>query len=283
MSVLLSKFKSSYLFQVLRKVKYRNKRKGLANKAKLTLGELESILIENFEIQQGDSLIIHCGFGFLNADFSPADLISVLKKLVGVDGHIMMPFYPPGLSKDWASAKRVFDSENVRCSTGILAQEFSRDPDVAISHHPIKAVIVWGEGAEQLCSGHENCEYPFDRESPYYNFSQLPNSKSIGLGVRNCAMFHCAEDVYEVNKDYLYNKDKAELSVLISKKQVATPTFYHHGNVNLITPSAFIDRDCAEVVHSEAINSVVFYALNNDELLNSCRNLFLKGNNRSCL
>jgi aminoglycoside N3'-acetyltransferase len=282
MSILLSKFKSSYLFQVLRKIKYRNKRKDLANETKLNIGELESILIERFKIQQGDSLIIHCGFGFLNADFSPVDLISVLKKLVGINGHIMMPFYPPGLSKDWASAKRVFDPENVRCSTGILAQEFSYDPDVVISHHPIKAVIVWGEKAVELCSNHESCEYPYDRESPYYKLSQLPNSKSIGLGVRNCAMLHCAEDVYEANKDYLYNKEKAELSVLINKKQLITPTFYHHGNINLITPSSFIERYCAEVVCSVTINSVVFYVINNDELLNSCKEQFLKGNNRSC-
>lgn len=283
MNVTLSKFKTSFLFQTLRKVKYRNKRKNLAGKVKLTIDELENILTEKFDIQQGDSLMVHCGFGFLNADFSPTALISVLKKLVGANGHLMMPFYPPGLSKDWASAKRVFDPENMRCSTGILAQEFSHDPDVIISHHPIKAVAVWGEGAKKLCTGHENCEYPFDIKSPYYKFSQLPNSKSICLGVTNCSMFHCAEDIYEVNKGYLYSTKKVELGMLINNETLLTPTFYHHGNVSLTTSAVFFERYCPEIVCNIEVNSVGFCAVNNVELLNSCKEQFLKGNNRSCL
>jgi hypothetical protein len=95
-------------------------------------------------------------------------------------------------------------------------------------------------------------------------------------------MLHCAEDVYEENKDYLYNTEKIELSVLINKAQLKIPTYYHHGNINLITPSSFFYRYCAEVVTSLEINSVIFYAINNDELLKSCEEQFLKGNNRSC-
>lgn len=283
MSNFISQLKTSYLFQYIRKLKYRNQRKKLANKKLLTIKDLENILVNQLDINDGDSIMVHCGFGFLNAKFSPIELINLLKKLVGDKGNIMMPFYPPGLSSNWAQSRRAFDPKTVKSSTGVLAQEFSDSDGVVISNHPIKAVAVWGNKANELVSSHEQCNYPFDITSPYYKLAMLPESKSIGLGVRNCAMLHCAEDLYEEKKGYLYTLNKVELAVVNGAYTHVVPTFYHHGNTKLLAPFVFIDRHCKMVVKCIIDNETTYYSLKNKLFLDLCADLFKNGVNRKCL
>jgi aminoglycoside N3'-acetyltransferase len=281
-SQLISSVKSSRLFTEMRKIKYRNKRKHINQTTKLTLLELEVLLTEYFKVKKGDSLMIHSGFGFLNAEFTPQELIKLLKELVGPQGHIAMPFYPPGLSSDWAKANRIFDVNNVKCSTGVVAQVFSNSDDVIISNHPIKAVAVWGPQANELINQHESSDYPFDKNSPYYKFSQITSSKSIGLGVLNCAMVHCAEDIYETEKNYLYNSDKIDLSVVNNDKSQVVPTYFHHGNIKLENPASYLEKNCSDILNVTKINDTVFYLIDNKKLMDSSAKLIAKGVNRRC-
>jgi aminoglycoside N3'-acetyltransferase len=277
-----SSIKSSRLFAELRKIKYRRARKKSNNKVQLSLGSIRKILVNDLSVRQGDNLIVHCGFGFLRADFSPLDLIELLKELVGAKGSIVMPFYPLGLSSDWARAGREFNINTVRCSTGILAQIFSTT-DVLTSIHPIKSVCVWGEKAEQLISEHQYSQYPFDDKSPYYKLAMLDGSKSIGLGVRNCAMLHCAEDMFEENKNYLYTENRTTLKIITPNSTNEVATHYHHGDIKLQKPYEYIDQHCSDSVTVINKMSVTYYAIDNKNLLDKCSVLFAKGVNRKCL
>jgi aminoglycoside N3'-acetyltransferase len=278
---LKSSIKSSRLFAELRKIKYRQARPQNNNKTVLSLSSMQRILVEELNIQQGDNIIVHCGFGFLRADFSPLQLIGLLKELVGTEGSMVMPFYPPGLSSDWAKAGRDFNIDTVRCSTGVLAQIFA-NTDVLTSIHPIKSVCAWGRNAEQLISEHQYSQYPFDDKSPYHKLAMLDGSKSIGLGVRNCAMLHCAEDLFESNKNYLYTKNKTKLKILTPSGMNEVATHYHHGEIKLQKPYEYIDQHCADSVTVVNNSSVTYYVIDNKLFLDKCSVLFANGVNRKC-
>lgn len=276
-----SNIKSSRLFAELRKIKYRRTRQKDSNKTALSLSSMQQILLDELDIRQGDNLIVHCGFGFLRADFSPLQLIDLLKELVGKEGSIVMPFYPPGLSSDWVKAGRDFNIETARCSTGVLSQVFA-STDVLTSLHPIKSVCAWGDNAEQLISEHQFSEYPFDDKSPYYKLAMLKGSKSIGLGVRNCAMLHCAEDMFESNKNYLYTNDKTTLKIITPTSTSDIATHYHHGDIKLHKPYEYIDKHCSDSATVINKHDVVYYAVDNKKFLDKCSVLFANGVNRKC-
>ena len=117
---------------------------------KTTLNDMRKLLVEEFCIAGGDNLIVSSSFGNLNADFSPKDLITLLQEIVGEEGNIVMPFYPPGNSYEWAESGQVFDMQTTRSSMGILTQVFSEMPNVYKSMHPTKAVVAWGKMQKKL-------------------------------------------------------------------------------------------------------------------------------------
>lgn len=273
--------KSSALYGLFRKAKYRRARSFVKTQEKLTLYQIKTIIKDELGIKQGDSVLVHCGFGFLNADFTPHQLIKLLQDIVGNNGNIVMPFYPPGLSKNWALSGRVFNPESIKCSTGILAQIFS-ELDTSISIHPIKSVCAWGKDAKSLVLGHEKSLHPYDELSPYAALSSLSNSKSIGLGVLNCTMIHCAEDLYENNKSYLYSDNIVSLQVINNDKLTTVNTHFHHGEVSLDTSANFFRKHLPHLQNSVKINGVPFYSIENDKLLAQCKTLFSSGVNRQC-
>ena len=277
----LAKIKASAFFSFLRRCKYKLKRKN-KNSVFISLEEFEKILINDLGITSGDAIMVHCGFGFLKASFTPNDLIELLIKTVGPNGHIMMPFYPPGLSRDWACSENIFDPDKVKSSTGIVSQLFNNRSDTYVSCHPLKAVSVWGLNAEEIVAGHQKSSYPYDIDSPYYKFAKLKNSKSIGLGVKNCSTFHLAEDLYEDNKSYLYTKFQQRLKVQYKKESVIINTYYHHGKIKLMESLVFLGFRLPTLVKVFDLNNTSFYVVRNDELLKACKELFQKGFTRIC-
>lgn len=273
--------KTSITYSYIRSKKYQNRRKNI-KKDVLSLSRIKNILINELHIKESDNLLIHCGFGFLNANFTPEELIELIKEIIGPNGHIMMPFYPPGLSANWVLSNRLFDPKTIHCSTGLLAQTFATQCDVTFSCHPSKSVCILGKNSKELTDNHNLTEYPYDKKSPYYKFAMLENSKSIGLGVNNCTMFHCVEDIYESQKDYLYSPDKKEAAILFDGEIISTNIFYHHGKVQLERSDQFIDRHFPEVCTRVKLNETIFYSIDNKHLLQHGSEEFQLGHNRIC-
>jgi aminoglycoside N3'-acetyltransferase len=276
----LSYIKSSGVYAFIRKLKYRINRRKFRNDERLSIKDMRVILEDSLGLREGSVVMIHCGFGFLNAEFSPQDLIVLLKNVVGRSGVIMMPFYPPGLSSDWLKSGRVFDPETVKCSTGVLAQCFAKEPDVTISSHPIKAVAVWGERAEELAAEHQLSDYPYGKDSPYYRMAMIKDSISIGLGVRNCSTVHCAEDVFELDKSYLYSENKVEARVVSNGDAVNVETYFHHGAQKLISPAKYFEKHCDDVVSVYEKRKVIYYAVDNGSLMSQMKELLSNSINR---
>lgn len=120
------------------------------HKTKTSISDLQHVLVNEFGIQRGDHIIVSSSFGQLDADYSPLDVVNLLKELVGTEGVIMMPYYPPMNSTEWAARKEVFDMRNTRSGMGVLTNVFAHSDGVIMSKHPTKAVCVWGKIPRKL-------------------------------------------------------------------------------------------------------------------------------------
>jgi aminoglycoside 3-N-acetyltransferase len=167
--------------------------------------DIKRLLLNDLGLEKGDNLLITSSFGSLNTEMSPTDLILLLQEIVGLNGNLLMPFYPPGNSYEWAESGQIFDMKNTRSATGILTQIFSEMPCVYKSKHPTKSVVVWGKDAQEIIAGHENSKTPFYWDSPY-GWLLKNNSKSVGLGVLNRPVIHACEDVSLGIEKYYQNK-----------------------------------------------------------------------------
>lgn len=276
----MSALKSSKFYSLIRDYKYRKQRSKLASLVKLSIFDMRSILVNDLAVELGDSLIVHCGFGFLNASFSPEELIELLISIVGPTGHIAMPYYPPGLSTDWAKAGRVFEVGVTRSSTGVLSDVFARYPEVVVSTHPVKALSIFGPRAKEIALDHDLSEYPFDKNSPYFKFSQLTGSKTVGLGVRNCSMVHCAEDTFLPDIEKLYLPDCYELQVKRVDVTKLVRTRIHRSDLKLMTSDQFYDAYCPDLPKVVNADNRVFYTVDNKNLIERLASIFSQDKSR---
>ncbi len=194
---------------------------------KISLGEMRSIIVDDLGIKKGDRIIVSSSFGNLNANFSPQELVETLMDIIGKDGVIMMPYYPPINSTEWASRHEVFDMRTTKSGMGILTNVFSKMPDVYMSKHPTKAVCVWGKNAEYIAADHEKATTPFYWDSPYGKFFKL-HTKSLGLGLKNIPIIHLAEDVFSDSKDFYYQKEKYKLEIIDKEGNKSVVETYVH-------------------------------------------------------
>lgn len=226
----------------------------LSMSRKLELLEVESILVHRLGISAGDAILVHSSFGSLNANFSPWDLINLLKTIVTPAGLIVMPYYPPDSAVAWLERNEVFDHNSTDSSMGVLTTLFKNDSEVYVSIHPIKALAAWGAGAEQFVSGHAQAVTPFDNESPYAKLGRMERAKSIGIGIERCTFFHHCEDVLlakDISSRYLptplaglvrdKNGQTMEVTTLVhdpivmGARELSCPYFRRHGCPSFIS------------------------------------------------
>lgn len=258
-----------------------NQSKGIFRR-KVTLSMMENFLLKELEIKKGDRLIVTSSFGNLNATFSPLELVELLKNIISEEGVIMMPYYPPGNSYEWARKGNVFDMQNTKSSMGILTNVFSQSNGVVKSIHPTKAVCVWGKDARDIASGHENAKTPFYWDSPYGKLLKL-GSKSLGLGIKSIPIFHTIEDVLLLGIEDYYESEKYNLEVKTENMEtidVMTKIHDETLNTRLILPGDYVrNMKCASYIRKKW-GYTFCYVINNDELLNGCKIEFSKGHTR---
>ena len=247
---------------------------------KTSLEELECVLVNELKLQIGDRVIVTSSFGNLHADYTPEDVIKLLQSIITPEGVIMMPYYPPMNSDEWAKKGYVFDMKETKSGMGILTNVFSKMPDVYKSKHPTKAVCVWGKNAEEIVRGHENSKTPFYWDSPYGKMLKI-GSKSLGLGLGHIPIFHAFEDILSENAIEYYEPQKYRLKVKTTNGlEEIVETYVHNNNLSCINP-----RDYVHSLHCESFKKVDFgygfvYVVDNTSLFEKVKNEFLKGHTR---
>ncbi len=253
------------------------------DKKKVEIDQLSTLLESEFNIHSGDSIIVSSSFGNLNAAFSPKELILLLQRLVGEEGNIVMPFYPPGNSHEWADSSQVFNMKTTRSSMGILTQVFSKMANVYKSIHPTKAVVAWGKNANEIVAGHENSTTPFYWDSPYGWLLKNP-SKSLGLGLKNIPIFHAFEDIILENQLSLYQDSRKKLRVSDYTGNVETMEVLVHDPAKiakLIDAGDYVKNLNISSYLRQDIGYAFCYIADNKELFKRCEKEFNEGNFRT--
>ena len=246
---------------------------------KTTIQELEYILCYKLNITKGDNIFVTSSFGYLNASYSPEEIIRLLESIVTEEGCIMMPYYPPKNSDEWAKGGNVFDMNTTKSGMGILTNVFSKMPNVYMSIHPTKAVCVWGKNAENIVRGHENAETPFHWDSPYGKFLKM-GCKTLGLGVTNNPIFHSIEDILLETKTKYYLANKYNLKLIpIDNKTLEIKTYVHNPQFlsRCISSGEYIKTlDCISYKKIEFGHSFI-YKIDNSEVLEKTKIIVASG------
>ncbi|MEA5129356.1 MAG: AAC(3) family N-acetyltransferase [Proteiniphilum sp.] len=272
---------ASYRLKI-KKIRRHTKNFFKRNAAKITLGDMRKLLTQDFGINKGDNLIVSSSFGNLNAAFSPTELIKLLQDIIGNEGNLVMPFYPPGNSHEWAASGQVFDMQGTCSSMGILTQVFSEMPDVHKSMHPTKAVVAWGKDAEEIVLGHENSKTPFYWDSPY-GWLLKKSSKSLGLGLKNIPIFHSFEDIILENKYTLYQDKQIILILKTNKneeKQIVTLVHDPLKLIKLIDAGDYVKSLRLNTYRRVNFGFTFCYIVDNQELFDKCKIEFNNNNFR---
>lgn len=278
LSLLLSSRLKGLIRKSLRRTKY-----FFLHKDKTSLEELRSVLVEDLGVKKGDKLFVTSGFASLNSNgYTPMDVIRLLQELVGEDGTLMLPYYPPLNSTEWAKKDMVFDMNSTKSGMGILTNVFKDMPGVVMSVHPTKAVCVWGKDAEYYADGHELSTTPYYWDSPYGKFLKA-GSKSLGLGVGNMPMIHTMEDVLSASPDAYHQKKKYDLKLVTQDGFKINVLTYVHDSAILakcISGKRYVESIPGSPIKTKKFGYTFAYLVDNTELLDLCTMEFARGNTR---
>lgn len=247
---------------------------------KTTIEDFKNLLTKTLGIRKGDWLIVSSSFGNLNGDFSPRQAIEALQSIVTEEGLIMMPYYPPMNSTEWAEKDMVFDMLETKSGMGVLTNVFAQMPGVKKSIHPTKAVCYWG--GEIADNQHYNATTPFYWDSPYGELLKH-DSKSLCLGLKNIPIFHSFEDILSEPYNKYYYPEKKKLKVRLSDRTVIEVETYVHN-------PAVIDRCIAAGDYVRKINPPSYQRIpfglkyvvlvDNRQLFDTVKEHFSKGDTR---
>lgn len=124
-------------------------------------------------------------------------------------GTLMMPAHSYCYPKPGHAAP-VFDVTSTPSVVGAVTDVFWRQGDVLRSLHPTHSLAVEGPRAGELIAGHDRCDTPCGRGTPYERMAQSDCAVLMfGATLDAYTLFHTAEDA--VGVPYLYEPEPVTL------------------------------------------------------------------------
>jgi len=281
-----NKFIPVWIKNSLKQLKKTIKKIKKTKQDRFTLENFKKTLIEVMGIKSGDTIIIHSSFSRLNPEFSPYNAIDCLMDIIGSEGNILMPYYPPMLSFLWLMEDNIFDLKNTKSSMGILTQIFSEYSDVKKSIHPTKSLAVWGKKRDELIAEHHLSTTPFDKKSPYYKLITLANSKTIGIGIEKNSFFHCCEDLMEGYPERIYSQKLFRGKCIdYDGNQVCVKTYAHdpHKIKTMVSPCAYLINTKCPTYNRKKVKDRLFYSVENRSVFTHVKKNFSAGIDRETI
>lgn len=166
--------------------------------------------LKEIGIKRGDALFVHVSLSQLGyVCGGPQAVIEALQEVIGSEGVLMMPaqstdnsdpaewMNPPVPEEWWETIRREMPAyDPLKTPTrgiGKTAELFRTFPGVFRSAHPMWSVAAWGNGAEQLVSGH-SIDVGFGPGSPIERMIDL-DARVLHLGspLDSTTLWHYAE------------------------------------------------------------------------------------------
>lgn len=275
----LKSITSSTLRRVIKREK-RHLEQLFSREKKTTLEDFRELLIDTLGVKKGDWLLVSSSFGNLNANFSPREAVELLQSIVTKEGLIMMPYYPPMNSIEWANSGQIFDMLETPSGMGVLTNVFSKMPDVYKSVHPTKAICYWG--SELVVNNHFNSTTPFYWDSPYGKLLEH-GSKSLCLGLKNIPIFHAFEDILSEHYSDYYYQEKRKLKVRLPDRTVIeTETYIHNTTIidNCIPVGDYVRKINPPSYQRVPFGLKYVIIVDNKKMFDSVKEHFAKGDTR---
>lgn len=163
------------------------------------------------------TLMVHSSLsacGFISG--GAATVIDVLRersRTVCVPTHAYC--YPPTVLQ----VGPVFDVVNTASNVGAVTEYVRRMEGSIRSVHPTHAISVLGNNAESLTEGHESCDTPCGKGTPYERLIEIDTSVLMfGATMNTYTFFHTAEDA--AGCEYLYEVEPYQLRARDLQHQV---------------------------------------------------------------
>jgi len=167
-------------------------------------------IMESLGMKSGSVVCIHSSMmEFYNYKGTATELIEAILDVLGPDGTLIMPAFPPN-AKD---RDYIFNPKSDRTAAGALAEAFRHYPGVKRSCNVRHSVCAIGKYSDYLISDHTNGRDCWDEKSPYYRLCKL-NGLVFNLGMPRSYMgtfHHCVESILQYEHPYwaqFFNKSR---------------------------------------------------------------------------
>jgi len=156
------------------------------------------VFLCNLGIREGMLIYIQASFGSFG--YYPKGCVGFLKllrEMVGPTGTIVMPSFPFGGSMaEFVRTDPVFDVARTRSAVGALPEALRLFPGACRSIHPTHPVVAIGMRAEALVAGHELCETPQGRSSPFQRLVEW-NAHILRIGTPAFPVCHHLQEMVD--------------------------------------------------------------------------------------
>jgi aminoglycoside 3-N-acetyltransferase len=249
---------------------------------KLSKTEFISILNDQLEIREGDTVFVHSSMRNLYLDFDKQEILPTLIDIVGPSGTLLFPCWQFNTrAADYiAQHDIIFDIRNTPSAMGKLPDELRMNPKAHRSFHPTNSVIAIGAKSIDLVEGHESDIYPCGEKSPFFKLIKA-EAKILGIGVTvdNLTFVHTIEDTIKeafpikTREDKIYsckcideNGDEKIVDTLVASTAISQRDVYGFFK-------KFISRNIYKPIR---INNMDFFSLKAPETYVELKELALK-------
>ncbi len=227
--------------------------------------QFKDLLVNWFELKQGDVVFIHSSMSKTKFSFSVDRLVEMILEVIGSEGTILLPCWDIETNaKDFLelNSDYVFDVENSKTKLGKLSEYVRNMKGAYRSKNAINSIVGYGKRAEELLSEHHLDIYSCGKLSPFYKMLNYP-SKIIGLGVdfRYLTFVHCVEDCKEFKCPVKTRYDKVfKVKVNYNGEQHLIETLVAHKNIGFRdVPVFFINHISSTIATTKKIYGAHFF------------------------
>jgi aminoglycoside 3-N-acetyltransferase len=190
-------------------------------------------------LKEGSAVLTHSSlksFGWVEGGADA--VIDALIETVGASGTVLVPTLTGSVQLSAANPP-VFDVLNTPCWTGTVPETFRKRKNAVRSLGATHSVAAIGKQAEFLTEGHQFCNTPCGKGSPYEKLCTIDNGYILmaGIGLSCVTAFHCAEEIAGVT--YLMQPEPVNAVVIDARgNKIAVRTRIHGYGIPMDFPRA---------------------------------------------
>lgn len=166
--------------------------------------------LEVLQVPKDKPVLVHSSlsaFGFVPG--GPQTMLDGIQNYLHPKVTIVLPTHSWNLV---SRGLRTFDANSTPSCVGSVTQWFRQQPGVVRSLHPTHSIAAIGRGAEELASGHDQCDTPCGSGTPYHKL--LSSSGTIlllGAPLDSNTCYHTLEALAGV--DYLLQNEPTQFDI----------------------------------------------------------------------